>query len=62
MGFSDFWIVARALTAVQKVKIAETRLYLIIVQRCQQVLIMELDNFLWLSFIELYSYYKRLTL
>ena len=31
MGFSDFWIAARALTAVQKVKIAQTRLYLIII-------------------------------
>ena len=47
MGFSGFWIAARALTAVQKVKIAETRLYLIIiVQYRQHVLIIQLDNFL----------------
>jgi hypothetical protein len=45
-GFSGFWIAARALTAAQKVKIAEARLYLIlVVQYRQHDLIIQLDNF-----------------
>ena len=56
MGFSDFWIAARALTVVQKVKIAETRLYLIIiVQYRQHVLVIQLDNFLLLYLLRLNS-------
>jgi hypothetical protein len=46
-GFSGFWIAASALTAVQKVKIAETRLYsIIIVQYRQDVLMIKLDKLL----------------
>lgn len=52
MGFSYFWVAARALTAVQKVKITETRLYLnIIDQYRQHVRIIKPDNFPWPFFI-----------
>jgi hypothetical protein len=63
MGFSGFWIAASALTAVQKVKIAENRqLCLIIVQRRRHFLIIERDNFLLLFLLRLNSSFTQVDL